>query len=769
MTDLASLSKPTPLIANAKLEGASMPRIYAILLILSATTALAGELLFPNSDFEEGTLNGWVAEGEAFRVQPTRGDNPKARNRESSNLQGNWWVGGYERYTGREGKPGATRGDAPRGSLTSREFVIRHPFITFRIGGGRLPGEVGVRLLAGGEVVDLATGNDSETMTSVAVDVSKHAGKTARLLIFDDSTGGWGHVNVDEFHGVDQRGTIPLAETPEPPPVEVTREVTIDADYLQLPLLDRDKRQQPGVAKFTIEENGRVLRFLRLRFPQAGQSPDFWYSADVREFRGRRVVLRYRSNDAEVLERLTFSDEKIVAPEAYDGPHRPRFHFSPRMGWMNDVNGTHYHNGLYHLFYQANPTMTGVSTGFDMHWGHSVSRDLVHWEEWPIALHPDEVGNIFSGTAMLIRKHVPGINDGQAVPTPALFFSGTSPFSQHVATTGDGGRTWRRYSANPIVKNMGVGDRDPKVFWHEPSEQYVMVLFVGKPRTYRILTSPDLKEWEQQSVLPGWNECPEFLPFTSPTTGEKLWLLYGGYNSEAFEDPPTKFSSAYQLGRFDGRVFTPITPIRRAHQGPNFYAAITFAGEPEERHLMMGWAAGARFPGEPFNGCATLPLRMTLRDYGGKDTLCYQPAKEVDTLRGKPLLRMNDVMGAEANAKLQMLERDALLDVVLTLDDSQTKPVTLSLGRNGFRFDSAKSRLTRLRDGRDSGTLPLHPKGTMVGRFLIDRSLTECFWNHGEAAYAIGALQTDPGPAFEINDEAQIAELVVYSMKNIWE
>ncbi|MEQ8836751.1 MAG: glycoside hydrolase family 32 protein, partial [Lacipirellulaceae bacterium] len=667
---------------------------------------------------------------------------------------------GYEKFNGRAGKAGDIAGDRLTGTLTSREFTIRHPYLTFRIGAGKLPGKVGVKLLVGGETVELATGVDSETMVIVSSDVKKYQGKIARLQIFDHATGGWGHINADDFRGTDK---------PVPRPVECTRVVRIDGDYLQLPLLDREKRQQPGVAKFTIEEDGRVLRFLRLMFPAEGQDPDFWYSADVSEFRGQQVTLRYRSIDAKVLERLKFSNEKLVDPKAYEGPYRPRFHFSPRMGWMNDVNGTHHHEGVYHLFYQSNPTMSGHSTGFDMHWGHSVSRDLLHWEEWPIALHPDAVGNIFSGTAMVIEQEFPGINDNRPVPTPALFFSGTSPFSQHLATTADGGRTWQRYPENPIVNNMGQGDRDPKVIWHEPSQHFVMILFVGQPRTYRILRSKDLKQWEQVSVLPGWNECPEFLQMKSPTTGEDLWLLYGGYNSEAFDKPPTKIGSAYQLGRFDGRTFTPVTPIRRAHQGPNFYGALTFANEPDGRHLMMGWAAGTRFPDEPFNSCATLPLRMTLRAINGDDVLHYEPAQEVEELRDEPIVRVQNVSGSECQEQLNNLPKEGLYDIILVLKDEQKAKVEVTLSQHGFVFDTSTKQLTRTKNGNDNGAMSLHPRGDLHARFLIDRGITECFWNKGEAAYSMGSLHTDPGPTFAISSDAQVKELVIYPMHNIWE
>jgi hypothetical protein len=165
----------------------------------------------------------------------------------------------------------------------------------------------------------------------------------------------------------------------------------------------------------------------------------------------RRITLRIRSHDADALERLEFSDKEIRDPHAYDGPYHPHFHFSPRLGWMNDINGSFYQDGLYHIFYQFNPASTAKGTGFDMHWGHAVSRDLVHWGEWPIALFPNDCGQCFSGSTVMQQYPIPGVNEGVKLPAPAMFFAATRPFSQHLATTPDGGRTWKRYAGNPVV------------------------------------------------------------------------------------------------------------------------------------------------------------------------------------------------------------------------------------------------------------------------------------------------------------------------------
>ncbi len=173
----------------------------------------SGELLFPNSDFETGTLQNWTAEGEAFTVQPTMGDNPTARRRrDASAHQGAYWIGTFEKYDGKTGRPGKTRGDRPTGSLTSVPFVVKRKFITFRIGGGAHVGRTGVSIVRDGKETVMATGFNSETMKPVSFDASPFIGQQVRLVVYDKATAHWGHVNVDDFRATDR----PVKQIAEP-------------------------------------------------------------------------------------------------------------------------------------------------------------------------------------------------------------------------------------------------------------------------------------------------------------------------------------------------------------------------------------------------------------------------------------------------------------------------------------------------------------------------------------------------------------------------
>jgi sucrose-6-phosphate hydrolase SacC (GH32 family) len=239
-------------------------------------------------------------------------------------------------------------------------------------------------------------------------------------------------------------------------------------------------------------------------------------------------------------------------------------------------------------------------------------------------------------------------------------------------------------------------------------------------------------------------------------------LLYGCYRSPKGDPEPFHSNSCYQLGRFDGKVFTPVTKLRHAHQGPNFYASLIFMNEPKGRPIMMGWARDSRFPGEHFNQCASLPLHLQIKAINGQDTLCFEPAGEVNVLRGEPLLKLANVSTAEANRTLQSLAKETAYDIVLRVRPAAAQGTLKASIRNiNFDYDAATRTLKR---GKDATTI--HPGESLDARFILDRGLVESFWNGGEAAYAIGSLHTDEGPAFALEGDVMIEALTVYPMNS---
>ena len=183
----------------------------------------------------------------------------------------------------------------------------------------------------------------------------------------------------------------------------------------------------------------------------------------------------------------------------YNEKYRPQFHFTPQKGWTNDPNGLVFYKGEYHLFFQHNPFDTKWG---NMTWGHAVSHDLVHWKQLANAIEPDTRGTIFSGSAVVDDDNTAGLQSGEEKTLVAIYAAagGTSPeskgqpFTQCIAYSNDRGRTWTKYSGNPVVPHILADNRDPKVVWHSPTKQWIMVLFLDG-NTFRFLASPNLKNW----------------------------------------------------------------------------------------------------------------------------------------------------------------------------------------------------------------------------------------------------------------------------------
>lgn len=320
---------------------------------------------------------------------------------------------------------------------------------------------------------------------------------------------------------------------------------------------------------------------------------------------------------------------------------RPLFHFTPPAHWINDPNGLVYHEGEYHLFYQYYPE--GMVWG-PMHWGHAVSRDLVTWEHLPIALYPDELGMIFSGSAVIDTENAAGFGAGAMI---AIFTHHTEQGQmQSIAFSTDRGRMWTKYAGNPVIPLIeGKPDiRDPKVIWHEPSQRWVMVLAVMTEVWF--YTSLDLKQWTKSGVFGegygshgGIWETPDL--FEMPVEGEdtRVWVLTVGVQSGA---PASGSGTQYFIGNFDGSAFhcadAPET-VRWADYGADFYAAQSWSPPPDARRTwlawMSNWAYAREFPATEWRGSMSLPREMLLMREGTEMVLAQRPIPQLAALRGE--------------------------------------------------------------------------------------------------------------------------------------
>jgi fructan beta-fructosidase len=301
-----------------------------------------------------------------------------------------------------------------------------------------------------------------------------------------------------------------------------------------------------------------------------------------------------------------------------------------------------YFEGEYHLFYQYHPN--DVVWG-PMHWGHAVSKDLIHWETLPIALFPDEHGTIFSGCVVVDADNTSGLVSGGGLV--AVYSYHTQ--AQGVACSQDCGRTWIKYENNPVLPALQRDFRDPKVFWYE--DRWVMVIAAG--RTLMFLRSPDLLHWETMSEFDGsyrggiW-EVPDLFPME--IEGVTKWVLIVSVNPTA---PAGGGGTRYFVGSFDGRAFIDDYPDQTLwfDWGADNYAGSTYSNIADERRLfiawMNNWVYAEIIPTSVWRGAMTIPRELSLIRTTEGIRLAQRPVSALDKLR-KPLgVWENLVVGGE--------------------------------------------------------------------------------------------------------------------------
>lgn len=397
---------------------------------------------------------------------------------------------------------------------------------------------------------------------------------------------------------------------------------------------------------------------------------------------------------------------------------RPMVHFTPRLGWTNDPNGLVYYKGNYHLFFQHNPA--GTQWG-NMHWGHAVSSDLLHWEEKDIALYPDKFGTMFSGSAITDKRNVTGLKSGDDDAVLLYYTAAGEPFTQCMAYSTDGGENFIKYSDNPVVPHIMGSNRDPKVIWCSELECYIMALYLDG-NIYTLLRSDNLISWSefQRIELPGDSECPDFYPLEF--NGILYWVFSGA-------------SDHYYIGGFEGGLFMPIQEFGSMHDAPNvLYAAQTYSDISEGRRIRLSWntsgTAGAA--GMPFNCEMSVPADITIKSKGTRLMLCAYPIPEFNSLRLPYVPGSNTACDIEA---------------VLS---PQTDPAFTVFGH-----------------AEPLSNVPADSDGTLRIRIIADRTGYEAYFGDGEYYIARGFECNFNLPPFE-TENAEIKSQKIYGLKSIW-
>lgn len=616
---------------------------------VNVPVAPAASATIANPDFESGDLTGWtIVSGNAFSAGDITSDSVSGTGT-TFNKNGTYHLWGF--------KDGA---DGQVGVLKSSTFTLDGSgWIDFLIGGGKDLNNEYVALVRASDGAELmkATGSNSEAYTRVYWDASAHLGEQVYIKLVDNATGGWGHINADDFHVYNTKADI----------------LTLD---------------------------------------------------------------RYQA-------------------------YRPQFHFTPERKWMNDPNGLVYYGGEYHLFYQHNPTGT---TWGPMSWGHAVSTDLTNWQDLPIALEPDSNGFIWSGSVVVDTNNTSGFQTGTEKPLVAMFTHEKGGVqTQSLAYSNDKGRTWTKYEGNPVIpmpSGLSVF-RDPKVFWHDATGKWVMVISAGD--RVRIYTSANLKAWTYADEFGstagshgGTWECPDL--FALPVDGNPAntkWVLAVSISNGA---PAGGSGMQYFVGQFNGTTFTNDNPASTTlwmDYGSDYYAAISFNEAPNGRRLMIGWMNNWNYaqsiPTSIWRSSMSIPREMALTTTPEGVRLTQTPVAELVSLRRQTNTWSNQTITPTGGNLLSTVTGDAV-EIIAEFQNN-----TATASEYGFKvrkgganatvvgYNKANSKLFVDRSASGDSLFdptfaarhesPMSPDNDKIKlRILVDRSSVEAFGNDGKVA-----------------------------------
>jgi sucrose-6-phosphate hydrolase SacC (GH32 family) len=422
------------------------------------------------------------------------------------------------------------------------------------------------------------------------------------------------------------------------------------------------------------------------------------------------------------------------------------------------------------MFYQYNPK--GNEWGF-MHWGHTISNDLVHWNHHPIALNPDNgsedkrICTAYSGSAIVDETNLLKLQSGKEKPLVAFYTSYNC--GQRIAYSNDKGRTWEKYDGNPIIPFNELDDaRDPKVFWHETSGKWVMVLWRkpegdDKKQGISIYNSDNLTEWEFKSHVPGFYECPDLIELNVDNRPEETrWVLFDGNGS-------------YLIGLFNGKDFIPESGKLLGDYGKNYYATQTWNNIPSEdgRIIQIAWMKGGKFPEMPFNGQMSFPCELSLKNSATGIKLMRTPVKEIELLHGKQYNweNRNIIPGINDNI-LKKIKGDCFhLKGTFNLKTSDNFGIM-------FRH-SKKAAGTELLYNAKRGTLSCLGKtvplaavdGKIHLEVLVDRTSIEIFANRGQIVMSSCFTPLEKSRGMELftnGGELMIEQLDIFEVNSIW-
>ena len=520
--------------------------------------------------------------------------------------------------------------------------------------------------------------------------------------------------------------------------------IKIEKNYLILPTNRFCKNK-----KLYFFEQGREVYALNVKLDSI--DPDFYAFIDMRRFRGKTLEMKIIPEMP-----ITFKQADEMTGEFHDSL-RPYFHFSPKRGWMNDPNGLIMLDGIYHMFYQYNP----ASRGWDnMHWGHAVSRDLIHWKEEGIALFPDSFGSVFSGGAVIDKNNLLGKQkDGNQ--TALLFYTAAGshatipvPFTQCMAYSVDGLRSFHKFEGNPILPNIIEKNRDPAVVWCEELNRYLLTIWLNE-NNYGIYASDDLISWKhlQTVEISGESECPNLFPLQCGADDRK-WILIGA-------------NEIYLVGEFRNGKFVPVQREKHMFTGQSDgYAAQMYTDLPDGRIVRIAWGKWRNFCAKTFCSQMSIPCDVRLKKCGTEYFLSYAPAAELDTILLKTDIYENICTTSDKPLHIPMHRCAAGIKLSGSSDGNAVYKI-ISFGIE-ILADLSKNEITV-----GGYTQPLFRSGKKLDvEMIIDRTSIEVFCDDGKIAFMVcnSATADENLPYIEIYSptSSAIERIEIKQYDSIW-
>lgn len=485
----------------------------------------------------------------------------------------------------------------------------------------------------------------------------------------------------------------------------------------------------------------------------AREKVDYYVPLDLSAYQGKTISI-----DVAGMPSSSLCWKEIKLSDTFDFSnreiYRPVYHHTPAYGWMNDPNGMFYKDGVYHLYFQYNPY---GSMWANMTWGHSTSRDLVHWTYEGTPIVPDAWGAIFSGSCVVDHENTAGFGKGAVV---AFYTSAKStPWgdvqSQSMAYSLDNGKTFTKYEGNPILTSSERDFRDPKVFWYAPGKHWVMMLAVGQHM--EIYSSVNLKDWKKESEFGAMQgahggvwECPDLVEIPVEGTRQKKWVLICNLNPGG---PFGGSAAQYFVGSFDGKTFVNESPTltKWMDWGKDNYATVTWNNAPDGRCVALGWMSNWQYannvPTRQYRSANTIARDLTLYRVGEELYLKSTPSPEVKKARGEKVSKPSFNVAGEYEVASLLDDNKGAYEVKLVIQNQGASKIAFCLlnekgEKVSMYYDLARRQFVM--DRSESGTVdfskdfpavtvaPADTDKELTLRLFVDRSSIEAFGEDGK-------------------------------------